>query len=77
MKECKKKEDLDPQGDEDNFEKWLELLEERGQLPQWSKEQHLCQLRTHLMKTAQQVFHLFTEEEGLSENDESQSVLEQ
>ena len=34
----------DPQGDEDNFEKWLELLKERGRLAQWSKEQHLCQL---------------------------------
>ena len=40
----------DPQGDEDNFEKWLELLEERGKLAQWSKEQHLCQLRAHLTK---------------------------
>ena len=34
----------DPQGDEGNFEKWLELLKERGRHAQWSKEQHLCQL---------------------------------
>ena len=52
-----------PQGDEDNFEKWLELLEERGRLAQWSKEQHLCQLRAHLTKTAQQIFRMLTEEE--------------
>ena len=39
----------DHQGDEDNFEKWLELFEERGRLAQWSKEQYLCQLRAHLM----------------------------
>ena len=53
----------DPQGDEDNFEKWLELLEERGRLAQWSKEQHLCQLRAHLTKTAQQIFRVLSEEE--------------
>ena len=38
----------DPQGDEYNFEKWLELLGERGRLAQWFKEQHLCQLRARL-----------------------------
>ena len=33
----------DPQGNEDNFKKWLELLEEMGRFAQWSMEQHLCQ----------------------------------
>ena len=56
----------DPRGDDDNFEKWLELLEERGRLAQWSKEQHLCQLRAHLTKTAQQIFRMLTEEERKS-----------
>ena len=56
----------DPQGDEDNFERWLELLAERGRLAQWSKEQHLCQLRAHLTKTAQQIFHMLSEEERKS-----------
>lgn len=46
----------DIKGDDDNFEKWLELLEEWGRLVQWSKEQHLCQLRAHLTKTPQQIF---------------------
>ena len=56
----------DPQGDEDNFEKWLELLEERGRLAQWSKEQHLCRLQAHLTKTAQQIFRMLSEEERKS-----------
>ena len=56
----------DPQGDEDNFDKWLELLKERGRLAQWSKEQHLCQLRAYLTNTAQQIFRMLTEEERKS-----------
>ena len=56
----------DPQGDVDNFEKWLELLKEKKRLAQWSKEQHLCKLRAHLTKTAQHIFHVLTEEERKS-----------
>ena len=56
----------DPKGDEDNFEKWLELLEERGRIARWSKEQYLCQLRTHLTQTAQQIFRMLSEEERKS-----------
>ena len=44
-------------------EKWLELIEEKGRLAQWSKEQHLCQLWAHLTKIAQQVFSILAEEE--------------
>ena len=53
-------------GDEDNFDKWLELLEERGRLAGWSEEQYLCQLRAHLTRTAQQIFRMLKEEERKS-----------
>lgn len=56
----------DPKEDDDNFEKWLELLEERGRLAGWSQEQHPCQLRAHLTKTAKQIFRMLSEEERKS-----------
>ena len=33
-----------PQGDKDSFGEWIELLEERTRLAEWSKEQHLQQV---------------------------------
>ena len=42
--------------DDDGFERWLEKFEERAKLAKWTDEVKLCQLKLHLVKTADQVF---------------------
>ena len=49
--------------DEDGFERWLEKFEERAKLAKWSEEVKLCQLKLHLAKTADQVFHGLSSEQ--------------
>ena len=46
------------QGDDEGFESWLELFEERAQLAGWTDETKLCQLKHHLEKTAAQAFRM-------------------
>ena len=41
------------QNEDDTFERWLERFEERANLAKWNDEQRLCQLKAHLVKTAQ------------------------
>ena len=44
--------------EDDKFDRWIELFEERAQLAKWSKEHRLCQLKVHLEKTVQ-LQHVF------------------
>lgn len=55
-----------PQGDKDNLGEWIELLEERKRLAEWSKEQHLQQVWAHLTKTTRPsrwLIHMLNERE--------------
>jgi len=51
------------QSEEDCFEHWIELFEERAGLAGWSKDQRLYQLKVHLQRTALQVFRMMPEQE--------------
>ena len=47
--------------EEDGFDKWLEVLEERAYLAGWSEEHKLYQLKMHLERTALQIFRMMPE----------------
>ena len=49
-------------GDEVEFEQWIERFEERARLAKWTEETKLCQLRLHLSKIAKQAFQLLPKE---------------
>ena len=51
------------QSEEDGFEHWIELFEERAGLAGWSKDQRLYQLKVHLQCAALQVFRMMPEQE--------------
>ena len=51
------------QDEDDGFERWLELFEERAKLAGWSSEQRLYQLKLLLVKNAGQVFRLLAKED--------------
>jgi hypothetical protein len=44
-------------GDDEDFDLWLERFEERAKLAKWTDETKLCQLRLHLSKVAGQALH--------------------
>lgn len=46
--------------EESSFVSWLELFEERATLLSWSGEQKIYQLKTHLSRTALQVYKLLS-----------------
>ena len=48
--------------EEDSFEKWLELLEERAKLAGWTEEYKLYQLKVHLDGNALQFFRMLPTE---------------
>ena len=48
---------------DDGFERWLEKFEERAKLAKWNDNVKLCQLKIHLVKTADQVFRAFATEQ--------------
>ena len=50
--------------DDDGFERWLEKFEERAKLAKWTDEVKLCQLKLHLVKTADQVFCALSAEQS-------------
>ena len=52
--------------DDDGFERWLEKFEERAKLAKWTDEVKLCQLKLHLVKTADQVFRALSAEQKSS-----------
>ena len=52
--------------DDENFERWLEQLEERVRIASWSKDQQLYQLKMHLEGTALQVFRMLAEKEKVT-----------
>jgi ATP-dependent Clp protease ATP-binding subunit ClpA len=54
---------VDSTTDEDSFDRWLELFDERSRLAGWTSKQQLCLLKAHLEKTALQVFHMLTTDE--------------
>ena len=43
---------------EGGFERWIERFQERAQFAGWSPEEQLYQLKSHLDKTAQEVFRM-------------------
>ena len=51
------------QSEEDGFEHWIALFEERAGLAGWSKDQWLYQLKVHLQCTALQVFRMMPEQD--------------
>ena len=53
----------DSQDDDNSFSRWHELFKERALLTGWTPEQKLCQLKTHLEKTALEVFRMMPESE--------------
>ena len=52
--------------DDDGFERWLEKFEERAKLAKWTDEAKLCQLKLHLVDTADQVFRALNSEQKSS-----------
>ena len=48
--------------EEDSFEKWLELLEERAHLAGWTEQHKLYQLKVHLESNALQFFRMLPKE---------------
>ena len=48
--------------EEDSFEKWLELLEERAHLAGWTEQHKLYQLKVHLESNALQFFRILPKE---------------
>ena len=52
--------------DDDGFERWLEKFEERAKLAKWTDEVKLCQLKLHLVDTADQVFRALNSEQKSS-----------
>ena len=46
------------EGDEMEFERWLEHFEERYRLAKWTEDTKLCQLKLHLSKVADQAFQM-------------------
>ena len=52
--------------DDDGFERWLEKFERRAKLAKWTDEVKLCQLRLHLVDTADQVFRSLNAEQKSS-----------
>ena len=51
-----------PDLEEDSFDRWLEIFEERARMARWSEEQKLYQLKMHLERTALQVFRMLPED---------------
>ena len=54
------------EGDDAEFERWMERFEERARLAKWTEETRLCQLKLHLTKLADQVFQMFPKEDQSS-----------
>ena len=54
------------EGDDAEFERWMERFEERARLAKWTEETKLCQLKLHLTKLADQVFQMFPKEDQSS-----------
>ena len=46
------------EGDEMEFERWLERFEERSRLAKWTEDTKLCQLKLHLSKVADHAFQM-------------------
>lgn len=55
-------------GDDSEFELWLERFEERAKLAKWTDETKLCQFRLHLSKVAGQAFQMLPKEDKSSYN---------
>ena len=53
-------------GDDEEFDLWLERFEERAKLAKWTDETKLCQLRLHLSKVAGQALEMLPKEDKLS-----------
>ena len=53
-------------GDDDEFDLWLERFEERAKLAKWTDETKLCQLRLHLSKVAGQALQMLPKEDKSS-----------
>ena len=51
---------------DENFERWLEQLEEQVRIASCSKDQQLSQLKMHLEGTALQVFRMLPEKEKVT-----------
>ena len=60
--------------DDDVFERWLERFEERAKLTGWTEEQKLYQLKSHLAKTALQVFRVLPNSEQSKYDDAVRSL---
>ena len=56
----------DTEVEENSFGRWLDRFEERAVLLAWSDQQKVYQLRSHLAKTALQVFELLTPDQRAS-----------
>ena len=56
----------DVEVEENGFGRWLDRFEERATLLAWSDQQRVYQLRSHLTKTALQVFELLAPEQRAS-----------
>ena len=52
--------------EDEGFDKWFELFEERAQFAGWKPEQKLYQLKVHLDKTAQQIVKMMPDDERKS-----------
>lgn len=53
-------------GDDEEFDLWLERFEERAKLAKWTDETKLCQLRLHLSKVAGQALQMLPKEDKSS-----------
>ena len=51
---------------DDGFERWLEKLKERSRICRWTADEQLYQLKSHLDKTATEVFRMIPEDERSS-----------
>ena len=49
--------------EEESFDRWLEMFEERAHLAGWTEEHKLYQLKIHLEHTALQIFRMLSDEE--------------
>lgn len=52
--------------EDEGFDKWFELFEERAQFAGWKPEQKLYRLKVHLDKTAQQIVKMMPDDERKS-----------
>ena len=50
------------EAEDEGFDHWLEMFEERAHLAGWTEEHKLYQLKMHLKSTALQVFRMLPDE---------------